>query len=157
MRVGIALGSNLGDRHVRLQEALVFLRELHETGDFLVSDFHETLPVDCPEDSPDFLNAVVELESSLEPVELLHRLQDLERRSGRPSAHDHHAPRTLDLDLLYCDEMTLHDPELELPHPRMRDRAFVLAPLCQIRPSLRLPGWSMTTSEYLSRIDKNNE
>ena len=155
MRAGIALGSNLGDKSVLLNQAIGHLREIHESGDFLLSGFHETEPVDCAPGTPAFLNAVAEIGTSLTPLELLHRLQHEEIRSGRPKNHARNASRTLDLDLLYCDEVTLHDPELELPHPRMTERTFVMAPLAEIRPDLRLPGWQMTCREYLLHIRKN--
>ena len=84
MRAGIALGSNLGDRHAFLDQAILNLKGLHEQGEFLASSFLETEPHDCPPGSPAFLNAVVELETSLNPMLLLDKLQDLEIRSGRP-------------------------------------------------------------------------
>jgi 2-amino-4-hydroxy-6-hydroxymethyldihydropteridine diphosphokinase len=156
MRVGIALGSNLGDRYVHLKEAQDFLKGIHESGEFLASSLIETTPVDCPDDSPNFLNAVVELESSLDPLRILDLLQDYERSSGRPSQHGHHAPRTIDLDLLYCDMMTLSDDRLILPHPRITNRYFVLKPLSEICPDLTLPGWDRPCHEYLSQTDKNH-
>lgn len=152
MRAGIALGSNLGDRNALLQEAIGHLRMIHESGDFLLSSLHETEPVDCAPGSPPFLNAVAEIGTSLQPLELLRRLQGQETHAGRPKDHPRNASRTLDLDILYCDEMTLHHPELDLPHPRMLDRAFVMAPLAEIRPELKLPGWQMNCLEYLSEI-----
>lgn len=156
MRAGIALGSNLGDKSVILKQAIGQLRAIHESGNFLVSSFYETEPVDCPPGSPFFLNAVVEIGTTLSPLKLLHHLQEQEVRSGRPKNHARNASRTLDLDLLYCDDMTLYDPELELPHPRMTGRVFVMEPLAQIRPDLRLPGWVMSCSEYLSFLVRNN-
>ena len=84
MRAGIALGSNLGDRHSMLEIALKNLRMIHEQGDFLVSQTLETEPVDCPPGSPLFLNAVAELETSLDPLSLLTRLQTLEIELGAP-------------------------------------------------------------------------
>jgi len=156
MRAGIALGSNLGDRNAILKQAILLLKELHEHGDFLVSTFHETAPIDCPPGSPLFLNGAAELETSLTPLELLHRLQALELALGRPSNHGVNQPRTLDLDLLYCDRITLKLPELELPHPRIINRSFVLAPLAEIRPDLLLPGWSHTCCEYLLKNHNNN-
>jgi 2-amino-4-hydroxy-6-hydroxymethyldihydropteridine diphosphokinase len=152
MRAGIALGSNLGDRAATLAEAIGHLKSLHEDGEFLVSSVFETEPVDCPPGSSLFLNGVLELETSLEPLQLLQRLQTLERRFGRPSDHGVNQPRTLDLDLLYCDEMTLQLPELELPHPRITERLFVLAPLAEIRPEIKLSGWVYSCEEYLFRI-----
>lgn len=155
MRAGIAIGSNLGDRISILNEAIGHLRLLHVGGDFLISSLHETTPIDCPPESPSFLNGVVELETSLPPRELLHCLQHLEEKAGRPRLHERHAPRTLDLDLLYCDEMTLQTSELQLPHPRMTERLFVMAPLAEIRPTMKLPSWSITAQEYLYYIRKN--
>jgi 2-amino-4-hydroxy-6-hydroxymethyldihydropteridine diphosphokinase len=155
MRAGIALGSNLGDRECTLKQAIGHLKELHESGSFLVSGFHETEPEGCPPESPRFLNAVAEISTSRSPLDLLHDLQELEIRAGRPRLHERNGPRTLDLDLLYCDEMTLRHPDLELPHPRMLERAFVLAPLSEIRPDLKLPSWEMSALKYLLNINKN--
>jgi len=149
MRAGIALGSNLGDRNAILKEAIGHLQSLHEEGEFLVSSLHETEPIDCPPGSPLFLNAVVELETSLDPVILLRRLQSLEMASGRPEYRGINEPRSLDLDILYCDGMSLRISGLELPHPRISERSFVLTPLAEIRPDLKLPGWSHTCLEYL--------
>jgi 2-amino-4-hydroxy-6-hydroxymethyldihydropteridine diphosphokinase len=156
MRAGIALGSNLGDKSAILNQAIGHLKEIHQSGDFLISGFHETEPEDCAPGTPSFLNAVAEMETSLRPLDLLHHLQRMEILFGRPKDHARNTSRTLDLDLLYCDEMTLHHPELELPHPRMTERFFVMAPLAEIRPTLRLPGWAMTSLDYLLRIRKNS-
>jgi 2-amino-4-hydroxy-6-hydroxymethyldihydropteridine diphosphokinase len=148
MRAGIALGSNLGDKTTLLNQAIGHLKGMHESGDFLVSSFHKTEPVDCVPGTPTFLNAVAEIETSMSPLQLLHRLQEEEIRAGRPAEHARNSSRTLDLDLLYCDEMTLHHQDLELPHPRLTHRPFVMEPLAEIRPELRLPGWKMTCLEY---------
>ena len=156
MRAGIALGSNLGDRNAILKQAIGQLHDLHEEGEFLVSDLHETWPMNCPSGSPLFLNAVVELSTSLEPLIILRHLQSLEMASGRPEYRGINEPRTLDLDLLYVDGMSLCLPELVLPHPRITERSFVLSPLAEIRPDLQLPGWSYTCQEYLLYI-RNKE
>lgn len=141
MRAGIALGSNLGDRLNFLREARRFLFALHEEpGPFLCSKVYETEPVDCSDDSPRFLNAAVELTTSLAPLELLARLQCLEQKLGRPPAHGFHGPRTLDLDLLYCDNLQLSLDSLTLPHPDIAGRLFVLKPLNDICPCRILPG-----------------
>ena len=156
MRAGIALGSNLGDRHSMLEIALNNLRMIHEQGDFLVSKVLETEPVDCPPGSPLFLNAVAELETSLDPLSLLARLQALEGELGRPQKHGFHEPRCLDLDILYCDDLQLNHPRHKVPHPRMTERYFVLKPLSEIRPHLKLSGWSLSCKEYLSTVDKKH-
>ena len=154
MRAGIALGSNLGDRRALMTQALKDLQEIHEgePTSFLASSFFETEPQDCPRGSPLFLNSAVELETSLHPLELLKLLQALEVAAGRPLDHGHHSPRSLDLDLLYCDEMTLDTLGLQLPHPRITERLFVLKPLAEIRPELQLPSWGTSCSDYLKII-----
>lgn len=156
MRAGIALGSNLGDCHSIMSQAIKNLQEIHEwrSGPFLASSLMETDPQDCPPDSPRFLNSVVEIETSRLPRDLLQLLQSLEISSGRPLGHGYHTPRTLDLDLLYCDELTLDDPDLQLPHPRIKERLFVLKPLAEIRPDLQLPGWTVSCNEYVRSIHK---
>ena len=155
MRTGIALGSNLGDRHALLDGAVASLRLLHEQGSFLTSSYYETEPHDCPPDSPCFLNAVVELETSLPPLFLLSELQKLEADAGRAKVHEFHAPRSLDLDILYCGNLFLLTAELQLPHPRISERLFVLQPLAEIRPHLKLYGHSLTCLEQLLLISNN--
>lgn len=141
MRAGIALGSNLGDRLHFLREARRFLFALHEdSAPFLCSKIYETEPVDCPENSPRFLNAAIELATPLTPLDLLARLQDIELQLGRPADHAFHGPRTLDLDLLYCDNLQLSLDALTLPHPKIAERLFVLRPLNDICPNRILPG-----------------
>jgi len=154
MRVGIALGSNLGDRLRWLREAADRLKALHEGADaeFLCSGIYETLPVDCPGDSPAFLNAAVECTSSLLPTDILSRLQSIERDFGRPETRTFHAPRTLDLDLLYCGDLRISLPTLELPHPRIAERFFVLRPLRDICADLVLPGQTQSIRELLDAL-----
>lgn len=154
MRAGIALGSNLGDKKSLLNQAIGHLKGLHETGNFLISSFHETDPVDCAPGTPPFLNAVAEIGTSRSPLDLLRHLQQVEISSGRPTNHARNVSRTLDLDLLYCDEVTLCVSELQLPHPRMMERIFVMEPLAEIRPDLRLPGWTKSCSEYFFDLRK---
>jgi len=154
MRAGIALGSNLGDRHAQLQTAVLQLKQLHEEGDFLCSSFYETAPEDCPPDSLFFLNATIELDISLPPLDLLNHLQEMEVLAGRSRSHGFHTPRNLDLDILYYGQLALESETLRLPHPRIRERYFVLAPLAEIRPDLILPGWSKSAVEYLLDIEK---
>jgi 2-amino-4-hydroxy-6-hydroxymethyldihydropteridine diphosphokinase len=112
MRVGIALGSNLDDRLANLRAARRHLFALHEDrGPFLCSRIYETEPVDCPPGSAPFLNAAIELACTLPPLDLLKKLQAIEQILGRPSNHTHHAPRTIDLDILYYDNLSFTQPE----------------------------------------------
>jgi 2-amino-4-hydroxy-6-hydroxymethyldihydropteridine diphosphokinase len=152
MRVGIALGSNLGDRAAELQAAVQAIREFAEPP-ILLSRVYETEPVDCPPGSLSFLNAVVEVGWSADLPGLLALLQDVERRQGRSGVHARNAPRTVDLDILYAGELILKTPTLELPHPRLKIRAFVLLPLADILPNQKIPGDAKTPEDYIKTLD----
>jgi 2-amino-4-hydroxy-6-hydroxymethyldihydropteridine diphosphokinase len=141
MRAAVALGSNLGDRleHLHLARTkIVQLTKSHEP--FLFSAVYETDPVDCELGAQKFLNAVMELEYEGEPQQLLRELRTIEQSLGRDPAHRRNVSRTIDLDLLYFGQHTMQETDLELPHPRLHKRRFVLAPLNDIRPDLILPG-----------------
>lgn len=153
MRVGIALGSNLDDRLDHLRAARRRLFALHEDrGPFLCSRIYETEPVDCSDGSPKFLNAAIEMSCTLPPLDLLAETQRLEEVLGRPRDHAFHAPRTIDLDILYFDNLAFHLPDLTLPHPRIAERAFVLAPLADVAPTRILPGHTGSVLELLGKI-----
>jgi 2-amino-4-hydroxy-6-hydroxymethyldihydropteridine diphosphokinase len=154
MRIGIALGSNLGDRLANLtagREAVLRLPgvsapELH-------SRVYETEPVGTGPDAGPFLNAVIEVRFAGDPLALLAGLRSVELALGRPARRPRNAPRTLDLDILYAGDLVLRDDTLILPHPRLHLRRFVLAPLGDIRPELLLPGHTQTIAELLGRLD----
>ena len=156
-RCGIALGANLGDRVAQLSVARRALRELHEGEDetFLCSPVFESDPVDCAVGDPLFANAVIELQTSLEPVGLLGQTQRLEAEAGRGFKRARHAPRPLDLDLLYLDELILGTADLTVPHPRIGQRRFVLEPLASIRPALTLPNESETVADLLANLSSD--
>lgn len=153
MRCGIALGSNLGDRLAHLRAGFTVITQLHTGPEApLVSRVYKTDPVDCEPGTAPYLNAVMEIESALEPLALLHTLQQIEREMGRPADHGHHTPRTLDLDLLYVGDLTLATPALTLPHPRLHLRRFVLAPLVDLHPGLILPGFHLSVAQLLTAL-----
>jgi 2-amino-4-hydroxy-6-hydroxymethyldihydropteridine diphosphokinase len=153
MRVGIALGSNLHERLLLLQAARTHLYALHEDrGPFLCSRIYETEPVDCPPGSPSFLNAAIEIACTLPPLDLLIRLQSIEQTLGRPREHAFHAPRTIDLDILYYDNLHFTLPELTLPHPRISERPFVLCPLADICPDRILTGGGKSIAARLAEF-----
>jgi 2-amino-4-hydroxy-6-hydroxymethyldihydropteridine diphosphokinase len=133
----VALGSNLGDRRAYLQAGLDDLGALEGVEVQGASAVYETAPVGYT-DQPFFLNAAVALRTTLAPEELLLGLQRIEARHLR-QRQLHWGPRTLDLDLLLHGQRTAATPTLQLPHPRMLDRCFVLAPLCELAPDLRHP------------------
>jgi 2-amino-4-hydroxy-6-hydroxymethyldihydropteridine diphosphokinase len=158
MNYGIALGSNLGDRLGNLQQAVALLRaRVSGTKIVAASPVYKTDPVDCPPDSPGFLNAVIEISVPLSPLDLLQATRAIEADLGRPNEHSHHAPRTVDLDLLYADDVVLNHPDLILPHPRMTQRRFVLQPLADIRPTLILPGETLAVTDLLMKLPASDE
>lgn len=146
----VALGSNLGDPRQQLLDAMDALSNLPDTRLLQRSRLYRTPPWGMLEQPP-FINAAVELDTALSPHALLDALLAIEQHAGRVRA-ERNGPRTLDLDLLHVDGVQLDDPRLTLPHPRMAERAFVLLPLHDIAPTLRLPG-QVTVAELLARLD----
>ena len=134
----VGIGSNLQDPVAQVKEAFAALSRLPRTRLVRCSSLYRSAPVGFA-DQPDFVNAVASLETSLKPVELLSQLQAIERNQGRKRSFKN-APRSLDLDLLLVDQMTLDLPHLKVPHPRMHERAFVLEPLLEIAPAIAIPG-----------------
>jgi len=139
-RAFVGLGSNLGDRQQTLKRAVAALGGLQATTVRAVSTFRDTAPVGIV-DQPRFLNGVVELETGLEPRQLLDGLLGIERALGRDRAGvPPGGPRTLDLDLLLYGEAEIDEPGLVVPHPRLAERGFVLEPLFELDPALEVPG-----------------
>ena len=158
MRVGIALGSNLGDRLQMLRAARAALMKLPGvSAPVLSSDVFSTAPVDCADDAGEFLNATMEFEFEGDPRGLMSQFRRIEESLGRSADHQRNVSRTIDIDLLYAGAVTVSEPGIEIPHPRLAGRRFVLAPLAQIRPDLILPGQTVPVSELLTRIDKSSD
>jgi 2-amino-4-hydroxy-6-hydroxymethyldihydropteridine diphosphokinase len=143
-RVYLSLGANLGDREANLRAAIGALPGAGvEIG--RISSLYETEPVDYL-DQPWFLNCVVEGETKLGALELLHALREIETRMGSKKEFAK-GPRLLDIDILLYGDATIATAELQVPHPRMLERKFVLAPLAEIAPELRHPTWNGTVQE----------
>jgi 3-oxoacyl-[acyl-carrier protein] reductase len=149
--VYLSVGSNLGDRERHLESAL----EKLAAPDFYirrVSSVYETEPVDCPAESTAahwFLNLVVEAETDLFPMQLLWRVGKIEHSLGRVRTVVN-GPRTIDIDILLYGRAVIQTPELQVPHPRMSGRRFVLAPLAELAPELRHPIARRTIRELLA-------
>lgn len=151
MRAYVALGSNLGDSRQQLLDAIEALAGLPRTKVIARSKIYRTPPWGMV-DQPDFLNAVVALETALEPHELLDALLQIERAAGRQRNGERWGPRTLDLDLLHVVGRTINDERLTLPHPHIADRAFVLLPLRDVASDLEIPGQGKVT-DLLRTVD----
>ena len=147
--VAIALGSNLGDRHAHLSWAAERLAE-HLT-DLRLSSILETDAVDVPEPQPPYLNAVAVGRTDLAPDELLQGLLGLERERGRTRPAPR-APRTLDLDLILYGQLVVDTPAVTLPHPRFRNRRFVLAPLAELAPDWKDPVTGKSIAALLGEL-----
>jgi 2-amino-4-hydroxy-6-hydroxymethyldihydropteridine diphosphokinase len=147
--VAIALGSNLGDRWAHLSWAVEQLQGVLAA--LRVSTPIETAAVDVPDAQPPYLNAVVVGETALAPEALLDELMRLERERGR-ERRSFRAARTLDLDLILYGDLISRTPRLEVPHPRFRERRFVLEPLTEIAPDLIDPVTGRTVGELLDAI-----
>jgi 2-amino-4-hydroxy-6-hydroxymethyldihydropteridine diphosphokinase len=153
MRAAIALGSNLGDQLANLQNARDRIRALDGmTEPTVQSAVYETSPVDCEPGAQNFYNAVIEIGFEKSADALFEALQKIEQALGRERNRERNLSRTIDLDLLYCGSEHRSDALLQLPHPRMTERKFVLQPLCDIAPDLRLPGQTKNVGELLAQL-----
>ncbi len=150
-RAYVALGANLGTREATLRRAVARLDGRADTVVVALSQLRETDPVGLL-DQPRFLNGVVVLDTDLGPRDLLAVLLEIERELGRVRDGARNGPRPVDLDLLLYDGETIDEPELTVPHPRLHERRFVLEPLADIDPALRVPGRG-TVAELLAALD----
>ena len=157
----LGLGSNLGDRQKYLEKAMELL-EIRDIHVIQKSSIYETEPVDMPPDAPGFLNMVIQIETFLPPVELLKVCQDIEGELGRPyypssheflrDDHDFYESRVIDIDLLFYDDQILSSDFLILPHPKIHERFFVLAPMKEIAPEFIHPVLKKTMHELYDVI-----
>jgi 2-amino-4-hydroxy-6-hydroxymethyldihydropteridine diphosphokinase len=151
-RAFVGLGSNLGERETTLRAAIGRLKTIPDIEVLGVSSLRDTEPVGYV-DQPRFLNGAVELETALSARALLGVLLELERAFGRDrSTGPAMGPRTLDLDLLLYGDATIDEPLLEVPHPRLHERRFVLEPLAELAPDLEIPGQG-SIQALLSKLD----
>jgi 2-amino-4-hydroxy-6-hydroxymethyldihydropteridine diphosphokinase len=155
-RVGIALGSNLGDRLSNLKAARRCLQEIATPGSpFLSASIYQSEPMHCPLGSPPFYNSVVEIGFHGTPSALLKITQSIERKLGRIATAERNAPRIIDIDLLYFGRRVMGHPDLQLPHPRIAERSFVLQPLAEIRPHWTLPGQAHSIASMIDLLQSD--
>jgi 2-amino-4-hydroxy-6-hydroxymethyldihydropteridine diphosphokinase len=153
MRAGVAVGSNLGERLANLRNAR---RDIAALAGVLPpmrsSAIYETEPVGCEKGAAKFLNAAIEFGYAGEAQDLMRALAVIERLLGRSATHARNVSRTIDLDLLYFGELEIETTELQLPHPRITEREFVLRPLADIRPDLVLPRQTESVGALLLQL-----
>jgi 2-amino-4-hydroxy-6-hydroxymethyldihydropteridine diphosphokinase len=158
MRTAVAAGSNIGDRLENLhaaRKAVISLTNIKPPT--LSSAIYETEPVGCEPGAGKFLNAVVEFEYDGDPARLLEQLIQIEEALGRKRDHRQNVSRTIDVDLLYCGDKQVNNERLQLPHPRLHLREFVLRPLADIHPDLILPGQTKSIRELLVEVERSGE
>mgnify|MGYP006278483721 FL=1 len=149
----IGLGANLGDARNTLQEAIQQLQSNASTAEWQLSPLYRTAPIGSDEAQPDYINGIATFRTDLAPEVLMRWLLETERHFGRDRSHDiaRNAPRTLDLDLLLYDQISMDTPLLVLPHPRLHQRAFVLRPLLDVLPDMSAPGLGQLV-QYLPQV-----
>lgn len=154
MEAGFSLGSNIGDRQDFLHRALQALAEGDDVTVAAASKLYETQPVDVREcyQNMVYLNAVVILESVKTPFEWLARIQEIEDSMWRRRGQHANDPRTIDIDIIYTGNLVINEETLIIPHPRWQQREFVVRPLADVRPDLKLPGASMTVRGLLDEF-----
>lgn len=150
-RAWLGLGSNLGDRMEQLRQAAGLIAAAEGIASVRPSPVYETDPVGLTQ-QPRFLNAVLEVETDLEARGLLELAMSVEAALGRVR-EERWGPRTIDVDILVLEDTEIDEPDLTVPHPRLIERAFVLEPLADLAPRLRLPGLGATPSGLLARLD----
>jgi 3-oxoacyl-[acyl-carrier protein] reductase len=151
-RAYVALGSNLGDRQSYLDRALQALQEHPHINVVGVSTYYETDPVGGPPGQNAYLNAAAALETDLEPAALLQSLLEIEQKLGRVR-RERYGPRTIDLDLVLYGEQIIHEPDLEVPHPHLHERSFVLEPLAEIAPQALHPVLHKTIGQLWTEFE----
>jgi 2-amino-4-hydroxy-6-hydroxymethyldihydropteridine diphosphokinase len=151
VRAYLGIGSNEGDRHSNLLRAVDRLRERGDVSVARVSSFLENPPVGGPAGQGMYLNAVVAIDTALTPRRLLAACKQVEGEFGRASTV-RWGPRVIDLDILLYGDLVVGEPDLEIPHPRMHERTFVLIPLAEIDTEVRHPVLGLTAGRLLSRL-----
>ncbi|WP_261815917.1 2-amino-4-hydroxy-6-hydroxymethyldihydropteridine diphosphokinase [Vibrio gallicus] len=149
----IAVGSNLGDPVSQALLAIKSLADIPKTRVIEASSLYSSTPMG-PQNQPDYINAVVKIETELSPIELLDCTQQIEQQQGRERKDERWGPRTLDLDILLYGTQVIDEPRLTVPHYGMKTREFVLYPLQEIEPNLVLPDGS-TLKSLIGNVDQN--
>ena len=151
MDIGLSLGSDLGDRGKNIAAAKTYISAITGVEIVAESSLYETEPVNMAIEfaQMNFLNAVIIINSDIEPLDLREQFQKIENKLGREQAKGPNKPRPIDIDIIYAGVMQIATPHLTIPHPRWRSRRFVVEPLAELRPELIIPGETLTISDIL--------
>ena len=144
----LSLGSNIGDREANLAGAITILEEYTEIDKLRSASFYTSEPL-FNSDQPEYLNTVVEINTTFTPFEFLDEIKNIENLLGRPVNHEKNAPRTIDIDILTFGDSFLETEELVIPHPGIPFRRFVLVPFDELAPNYIVPSWKITIKELL--------
>ena len=154
--VFVSVGSNLGDKIENCQKGINGLLADGESVLVRSSSFYRTSPVDYKEQDW-FVNLVIKIETNLDPFELLGKIQDIQKAIGRKAGTVRFGPRILDLDIIFFDDQVIQTDILEIPHPRMHKRRFVLKPICDIEPSMMHPVLGKDMQSLLSGLKDSEQ
>ena len=152
----ISVGSNLGDKRGNCQQGIDRLLASDKTTLVKASRFYRTSPVDYL-DQDWFVNAAVKIETHLAPLDLLSTLQTIQHHAGRAKNGIRFGPRVLDLDIIFYDQLVMTTRSLEIPHPRMHKRRFVLQPICDIDPDIVHPLLNIAVKSLLNQLEDNEQ
>ncbi len=152
----ISVGANLGDKLANCRFGITRLTELAGVADLVRSPFYQTAPVDYL-DQDWFVNAAVRFQTTLAPLALLEHIAVIQRQAGRRGDKIRFGPRRLDLDIIFYGQRVIQTPRLEIPHPRMHKRRFVLQPICDIDPQFRHPVEGQSVQRLLERLEDDQQ
>ena len=152
----ISVGANLGDKMANCRLGIARLSELDGIADVLTSSFYRTAPVDYL-DQDWFVNAAMRFQTTLAPLELLEHIAVIQRQAGRSDDKIRFGPRRLDLDIIFYGQRVIQTPRLEIPHPRMHKRRFVLQPICDIDPQCRHPVMGQSVQRLLGALEDDQQ
>ena len=151
----LSLGSNSGNRKENIKDCIEYLNHSEDINVVEISSLHETSPM-YNLNQEDFINCVVEIETSLKPLELLVSTQSIEKKMGRENLIQRNQPRKIDIDILTYNDEIIDEENLKVPHPKIGERKFVLVPLMEIKGNIIIPGYSQSIKELIKGLDKDS-
>ena len=155
-KVFLSLGSNLDSRRCNVQNCIQYLSDSKSIYIIKASSLYETSPM-YNLDQNDFINCVVEIQTSLKPLELLKETQSIEMEMGRNRNLDRNQPRKIDIDILTYNDEIIGEKNLDIPHPGIKERKFVLVPLLELMGNISIPGYSVKIEDLIKDLDKNGD